>query len=134
MIPYIFVFATVLAIFPILIIFKVAMEKIKVDPKNPAKAQIRFFIGAALSEVIPILLIIYGFANLSPVETMNELYMPGILILLFMGFATFFVLLQRTIDVDESNQDIVTVFSMIGLSLVNAIPIVSIVALFTMMP
>lgn len=132
--PYIFVIATVLAIIPILIIFKVSMERIKEDPNNRAKAQIQFFIGAALSEVVPLILFVYGFSNISPVQTVNELYLPGIIILLAMGFATFFIFLQRMIDVDEELKDVANIFAMIGLSIASAIPIVSIVALFTMMP
>lgn len=132
--PYIFVLATILAIIPILIIFKVSMERIKENPKMREKAQIQFFIGVALSEVIPIILFVYGFSNISPVQTINELYLPGIIILLMMGFAAFFIFLQRMVDVEEDLKDVINIFAMIGLAITNAIPIVSIVALFTMMP
>lgn len=132
--PYVFVLATIVAIIPILIIFKVSMERIKENPKNRGKVTIHFFIGVALSEIVPIILVVYGFSNISPVQTINELYVPGLIILLMMGFAAFFIFLQRMTDVDEELKDVTTIFAMIGLALTNAIPIMSIVALVTMLP
>lgn len=132
--PYIFVLAAVLAIIPILIIFKITMERIKEDPTQRTKAQTHFFIGTALSETIPIILIIYGFSNITTVSNIDEVYLPGIIILLMVGFATLFIFLQRTIDVEENTKEVVNAFAMMGLGITNAIPIMAIVGLFMMIP
>lgn len=132
--PYIFVIATILAILPILIIFKVSMERIKEDPAQAEKAQINFIIGTALSEIIPIILVVYGFANIEPVTNIKELYMPGIIVLLTIGVSIFFMLLQRVIDVDEEIKNVIQIFTMIGIAFASSLPIMSIVAFFMMVP
>jgi len=130
--PYIFVIATILAITPILIIYKIAMERIKENPEQIAKAQSQFFIGVALSETIPIILIVYGFSNLTTVASIEEIYAPGLIIILFTALAAFFIFLQRAVDVTEELKPMITIFSLIGLAMCTAIPIISIVALFSM--
>lgn len=132
--PYIFVAAVLLAIIPILVIFKISIEKIKENPEQHTKAQIHFFIGAALSEVIPIILIIYGFVNLTAVNDIQELYMPGIIIFLTIGIACFFILLQKTVDVEDHVKDIVNQFVILSIGITNAIPIIAIVSLISMIP
>lgn len=132
--PYLFVAAVILAIIPILFIFKITMESIKEDPEQKNKAQIRFFIWVALSETIPLILIIYGMTNLTPVATLNELYTPAIIILFMMGFAALFIFLQRTFDVEKHMKEFIHTFAMISLAVTNAVPIIAIASLFMMMP
>lgn len=132
--PYVFVAAVLLAIIPILIIFKVSVERIKEDPAQRGKAQVHFLIGAALSEVIPIILIVYGLTNIAPVETIQELYTPGIIIILTIVIAAFFIFLQRTFDVEESHKEAVNTFAMTSMAITNAVPIVAIIALVNMIP
>lgn len=132
--PYVFVIATILAITPILVIFKVMIERIKENPEQREKAHMQFFIGVALSEFIPIILIVYGFANLTPVASIDELYTPGLIIILFTIVAAFFIFLQRTVGVAEDIKQFINLFAMIALAMTTAIPIISIVALITMIP
>lgn len=132
--PYIFVIATIIAIVPILIISKIAMDRIKESPEQREKIYSQFFIGIALSETIPIILIIYGFANLSAVANIEELYTPGLIIILFTIVAAIFIFLQRAVDVTEEIKGMVSTFSLIALAMTTAIPIISIVALFSMIP
>jgi len=132
--PYIFVIAVTIAILPILIIYKVTIERIKEQPKQLAKAQTQFLIGSALSEVIPIILIVYGFSNLAPVEDIQELYIPGIIIILITSISAFFILLQRTVGVEKDIQGIVNQFAILSLSITSALPIISIIALVSMIP
>lgn len=131
---YIFVVATILAITPILIIFKITMERIKENPEQRGKIQTQFFIGVALSETIPIILIVYGFSNLTTVSSIEELYAPGLIIVLFALVAAFFVFLQRTIGVPDDIKEVVNSFALIALAMTTAIPLISIVALFSMIP
>ena len=132
--PYVFVIATVLALIPILIIFKVSIERIKEDNKIAQKAQLHFMIGAALSEIIPIIIIIYGFNNLTAVESIDELYVPGIIILLAMGISSFFILLQRIVDVNQDIKAIVNQFTFLSLAMTASLPIISMISLVLMMP
>ncbi len=132
--PYMFVIATILAITPIMIILKVTMERIKENPDQRNKAQTQFFIGVALSEAIPIILIVYGFSNLTAVASIEELYIPGLIIILFTVVAALFIFLQRTVDVEEELKQVIDSFAMVALAMTTAIPIISIVALFSMIP
>lgn len=132
--PYLFVMATIVSVIPILFIFKITVERMKDDPSLIQKAQIQFFLWVAILEIIPIILIIYGMANIESVSRIEELYMPGIIILLVSGFAALFIFLQRTFDVEEDLKETMNMFAMISLAMTNAIPIMSIVSLFLMMP
>lgn len=132
--PYIFVIAAVLAVIPILFVYKITMERIKENPGVVAKAQTHFFIGVALSEVIPIILIVFGMANLVPVNNTEELFLPAIIIFLLIGFSTLFIFLQRAFDVEKEAKEAVHTFAMISFAISNAIPIVALVSLFMMMP
>jgi len=132
--PYIFVAAALIAVVTILIIFKISIEKIKENPDAAEKAKINFFIGVATAEIIPILLIVYGFLNIEKVASIEELYLPGLIIILAVGIASFFIFLQRTVGVEERARQATNLFAVLSLGLVSAFPIISIVALFTMIP
>ncbi|MFD2044466.1 hypothetical protein ACFSTA_09095 [Ornithinibacillus salinisoli] len=132
--PYVFVLAAILAVVPMLIVFKINMEKLKENPDQSGKLQQNFFIGAALSETVPLILIIFGIANMEEVASIEELFIPGIIVILTMVIGTFFVFLQRSVGVPEESKQLVTTFAMVGVALVNAIPIIALVSLFMMTP
>ncbi|GAA0441968.1 MAG: hypothetical protein ACQEWU_12925 [Bacillota bacterium] len=134
MIPYVFVAAAAFAVFPILILFKINVEKLKKDPRQQGKVQTNMMLGVAISEAIPIILIIYGFSKLAPVSDVSTLYVPGIIIVFFMLFAAFFIFMQRKVDVEENSKSAVNNFSMISLMLTMAIPLISVISLFLMVP
>lgn len=130
--PYIYVLISAIAVFPALIVFKVTMEKIKSGDEDIAKAQMQFFLWVAIIEVIPIILFVYAFGSGDTVAGFEEVIVPGLLVLVFMGVTALFTLLQGRIDVPEGLEGRVQVFSFIGLAMINAIPIVSLVGLITM--
>src|SRR5690625_39216 len=132
--PYFFVLPTVIAILPILFIFKISVERLKEDPNNFQKAYVQFLIWTAIFEVIPILLIVFAFTRAEPVVNISELYMPGIIIILTSSFAAFFVFLQTKIDVVEDAKEAIQRLSLLAFMMMQAIPLVSIVGLLTMMP
>ena len=68
------------------------------------------------------------------VAEISELYTPAIILLFLVIFAVFFIFLQKKVDVPEEAKAMVTQFSLISTFLVLAIPIISIVALFMMLP
>lgn len=132
--PYIFVIATILAITPILMIFKVMVGRLKEKPEQSSKIQSQFFIGVAMSETIPMILIVYGFVNLTSATNIEEVYAPGLVIILFTALAAFFIFIQRAVDVGEDIKQMVNSFALIALAMTTAVPIISIVALFSMIP
>ncbi|KNE21580.1 hypothetical protein KM914_09150 [Virgibacillus pantothenticus] len=132
--PYVFVAAAALAMIPILALFKINVEKLKQDPSLQARVQNNMMIGVAISEGLPILLIVYGFSQMESVAEISELYTPAIILLFLVIFAVFFIFLQKKVDVPEEAKAMVTQFSLISTFLVLAIPIISIVALFMMLP
>src|SRR5690625_451484 len=133
--PYIFVAASIISVLLVVILFKITIEKIKEDPQAAGHAQTRFFIGVAISEIIPIILIAYGMMNIEQVSDITELYVPGLIIILTVAIALFFVILQKAVSGgDEKAQQAARLFTTISLPLISSIPIVSIVGLLMMMP
>jgi F0F1-type ATP synthase membrane subunit c/vacuolar-type H+-ATPase subunit K len=131
---YLFAFAAILAVIPILLLFKMNIEKIKENPDVFASIQTKFFIGVAISEVIPLILLVFGMMDLSPAASMEELYLPGLIVILAMAFAPFFIVLQRSVGVPEEAKQAVNTFSFIGIAVANAIPLISLVCLIMMLP
>ena len=131
---YYFVIATALAVLPIAFIFKISLERLIEDPSSIEKTQTKFFLWIAVVETLPILFVIFGFINAEPVQTMNELMMPGIIVVMLAAFGVIFILLQRLSRIPEEIKGTVNTFVAIGIALINSIPIISIVALLTMMP
>lgn len=133
---YIFVAAAALAVLPILFIFKICIEQVKDqdNPINGEKVQTKFFLWVALIEALPILLIVLGFMNQTTAASIEELYAPGLIVFVLMGFATLFIFLQKSIGVPKEQKEFINTFSMVGLAIANAIPIMSIVAIAMMVP
>ncbi|WP_010648290.1 hypothetical protein [Oceanobacillus massiliensis] len=131
MAPYIFAAAAVIAVIGIIIVFKINLDKIKENPNLMEKAQTNFFIGVAISESLPLILIIYAFINIQeePVPV-DELYIPALIVIMMMVFAAFFIFLQQKVDVEEGQKQQVISFSMIALALANSIPIIALVMMF----
>src|SRR5690625_1543711 len=101
--PYIFVAASIISVLLVVILFKITIKKIKEDPKAAGHAQTRFFIGVAISEIIPIILIAYGMMNIEQVTDITELYVPGLIIILTVAIALFFVILQKAVSGDRKS-------------------------------
>ncbi|AXI10593.1 hypothetical protein CV093_18790 [Oceanobacillus sp. 143] len=131
---YLFVVAAILAAISISVLFKINIGKIKEQPEQTSKIQTNFFIGVAISEAIPIVLLIFGLINTETVSSNQQLFVPAIIIILTIIYASFFLFLQSKVDVVEENKASVTSFTAIGMAMVNAIPIIALVLLFTLAP
>ena len=131
---YIFVIAAALAVFSISIIFKISMDAIKEEPEKKNQVQTKFFIWLAISEIIPIILIVFGFINLESVPTIEALYVPGLIVIVLVGFAALFITLQRIVGVPSELKPFVKSFASTALATTISIPIIAIVAMMTMMP
>jgi F0F1-type ATP synthase membrane subunit c/vacuolar-type H+-ATPase subunit K len=131
---YLFVIAAILAAISISVLFKINIGKIKEQPEQTSQIQTNFFIGVAISEAIPIVLLIFGLINTETVSSNQQLFIPAIIIILTIICASFFLFLQSKVDVVEENKASVTSFTAIGMAMVNAIPIIALVLLFTFAP
>ncbi|WP_249869287.1 hypothetical protein [Oceanobacillus saliphilus] len=129
MFAYLLAVAAVIAVTGIIIAFKINLDKIKRDPEQMGKAQSNFFIGAAISESIPIIMIVFALINAEPVP-MEDLYVPAGIVMIMMVFAAIFIFLQRSVDVEEDQKQAVTSFSFIALGIANAIPLIALVFMF----
>ncbi len=132
--PFMYVIISAIAVFPIAIAFKVIIDRVKSARMTHERGVTVFFLSVAIIEIIPILLVIYAFSQHTTVTGMDELIVPGLLVLVFMGVSAFFIFLQSFVGVSQDQKQQLTVFSLIALSISNAIPIVSIVGLFMMLP
>src|SRR5690625_431029 len=131
---YYFTAAVAFSVIPISFIFKIYMDRLKENPNNQAEIQKNFFIWVFISEIIPIIFVVFGFLHMAPAETMGDLLLPGILIIVIIAFVVFFVLLQLFVDVPEERRWMYTVFTMIAISLVLSFPIISVVVFIAMLP
>ncbi|KRG11135.1 hypothetical protein ABB05_13870 [Lederbergia galactosidilytica] len=132
--PYLFAIASIIAVLSMVITFKIHLDKLKVNPEKRAEIQTKFFIGVAISEVIPLILVVSGFATMQPIQDMSVLFVPFLFILFSILIGPSFIFLQTKVDVTEDMKSIVMSFAMIALSLTMSIPIVSLVGLFIQMP
>ncbi len=131
---YLFMFGSVLAVISILIVFKMFIDKVKRAPEDRNALQSKFFVGVAIAEVIPIILIVFGFIMSQPVALMGDLLLPAIIIILSMAFAPFFIFLQTKVDVTKETKGIVTTLAFIGVMLTLSLPIVSLIGLLLLLP
>ncbi|MBO0994160.1 hypothetical protein [Bacillus sp. SD088] len=132
--PYLFAIASIIAVLSIIITFKLHLDKLKEKPEKQTEVQSKFFIGVAISEVIPFILVVSGFATMQPVQAISDLFIPFIIILFCILIGPSFVFLQTKVDVVKETKNVVMTFAMIGFALVVSIPIVSLIGLFVQMP
>lgn len=130
--PYIYVLIAALGIFPLLIVYKITMERIKSGEGSIEQAQMKFFLWVAIVEILPIILLVFAMSSTETVASFDEVMVPGLLVLVFMGVGSLFTLLQGVTDTPADVKGRVKIFSLIGMSFVNAMPIISIVGLITM--
>jgi F0F1-type ATP synthase membrane subunit c/vacuolar-type H+-ATPase subunit K len=146
---WLFVVAAIIAVFGIIFAFKKMAGGIETklennEPLNQGSLQkefTRFFITIAIVEVIPILLLVLGFAQMEGLftQTTNQgIMLPLSLVFLTLLFGIGNVLLTRSRllnDHDPSNEsrNMINTITFIGMGMVSSIPIVSIVALLPLL-
>ena len=142
-----FVIASVVAVLGIGVAFKQLMEKVAViieehehvTSETFMKVQSTFFLRIVIIEIIPILLVIVAFIQLSTYEASAQtgLVIPFVLVVLCMVLGVGSVLVAknqiRLNEQAEMAKRFVTSFVYIGIALINAFPIISIVGMMTML-
>lgn len=82
----------------------------------------KFSIGVAFCEVVPILLLVAGFATMQTGLEFNNLLLPLVCTFFSMIIAAVFIFLQTKVDVTQEMRGKVYTFAMIGLSIAISIP------------
>ncbi|WP_404330126.1 hypothetical protein [Mesobacillus maritimus] len=141
---WLFVLAAIIAVFGILAAFKNLMAYVKqkieaneeISMQSLQKKQGQFFVKVALSESVPLILIVFGFISMDSSKD-QHIFIPLLLVLAVLIFALFQVvnIRRNTLGFGETStelKNIVNTLCFLGGALMSAIPIISIVALVIM--
>lgn len=133
---YYFVLAAVIATFGISWAVRTAIRELVNEPERKENIQTKMFIKVAVVEAIPIILIIFGFINLS--SSNSDVILP----LIIVGAVTILNIIFIYGTSSEITNDLntpgdlksaVKTLTMMGVTLVLAIPTIAVVACFTVM-
>lgn len=136
---YIFTLASIIPIIGIAILFKLTLTKLVSNTEPVPKIISRFFITVAIIEIIPIILFVYGFANLETAASIEEVLVPAIILILVLVAGYLFVFLQKKFTIESTNEESesasqIQVLPLIVIGLMSALPISSFVAMMMMLP
>jgi hypothetical protein len=142
---WLFVLASLIAVIGILFSYKQLMavveERIErkeiVSQESFQKEMSRFFIKVPIIEIIPILLVVFGFIQLGEAAgtgEVSDIILPFGVILLVFVFAVINVISLRgrvisINEIDSQSKAFVNTLSFIGVALLGALPIISFVAM-----
>src|SRR5699024_7686774 len=125
---YIFTLASIIPIIGIAILFKLTLTKLVSNTEPVPKIISRFFITVDIIENIPIILIVYGFANLQIAASIEELLVPAIILILVFVAVYLFVSLQKKCTIESTTEESesasqIQVLTLIVIGLMSASPI-----------
>lgn len=129
---YIFVVAAILAVVPVLIVFKVGVNQLLEHPGDMKKVQRNFFIGAALSKIVPAILLVYGIIKMTPIASIQTLFIPwGIIAVVVIG-GLMFIESQKNPDGGGDVKTNVNTLVTITRPHLFTVPLMAVVFLFLM--
>lgn len=129
---YIFVVAAILAVVPVVIVFKIGVNKLLDNPGEMKKVQRNFFIGAAMSKIVPAILLMYGIIKMTPIASIQTLFLPwGIIGVVVIG-GLMFIESQKNSDANEEAQKNVNMLVTITRPHLFTVPLMAAVFLFLM--
>lgn len=129
---YIFVAAAVLAVIPFAIIFKIHINQLIENPEQINTIFKRFFIGVALSKIVPVILIVFGIIKLTDGVEISTLYIPWLIIAIVSIAGYSIVSAQKNLNVNEQTQVAINTLTTIARPLLFSIPIMSAIFIFLM--
>lgn len=129
---YIFVAAAVLAVIPFSIVFKVHTNKLIESPEEINTIFKNFFIGVALTKIVPVILLVYGIIKLTDGVEISTLYIPWLIIIIVSIAGYSIVSAQKNLDVNEQTQVAINTLTTIARPLLFSIPIMSAIFIFLM--
>lgn len=128
-----FIFASFIATTGISYVVRNTLKNLAANPEQITNIQSKMFIGVAVVEAIPILLIILGYNGIES-STMNGT-IPAIIIVIIAATNTLLIRRQaKVLVIDHSTKEeakpLISALEKISYALVTAIPIVGLVACF----
>lgn len=129
---YIFVAAAVFSVIPFSIVFKVHINKLIENPEQINAIFKTFFIGVALTKIVPVILLVYGIIKLTDGVEISTLYIPWLLIIIVSVAGYSIVSAQKNLDVNEQTQVAINTLTTIARPLLFSIPIMSAIFIFLM--
>lgn len=129
---YIFVAAAVLAVIPLIFVLKMTIKKLIENPKDINHIFKRFFIGVALTKIVPIILLVFGIIKMTKGADISTLYIPWAIILIVLAYAVSFISSQKNLDVPESTQVQIDALASIARPLLFSIPLMAAAFIFMM--
>lgn len=129
---YIFVAAAVLAVAPLIIIVKMTIKQLIERPEDINAIFRKFFIGVALSKIVPVILLVFGIIKMTKGLDISDLYIPWAIIFIVLAYAVSFIGSQKNLDVPDHTQVQVDALTSIARPLLFSIPLMSAVFLFMM--
>lgn len=129
---YIFVAAAIVAVISFSIIFKFYIDKLVKKPEDINEIFRHFFIGVALSKIIPVILLIFGIIKLTDGVEISTLYIPWLIIIIVSVGGYSVVSAQKNLNVDKQTQVAIDTLTTIARPLLFSIPIMSAVFIFLM--
>lgn len=130
---YIFVAAALLSVIPVVVVFKNCVNRLKKDPQSMKKVQRQFFIGAALSKIVPAILLMYGIIKMTPVDSVSKLFIPWAIILATVIGSLVFIGSQKDPEGNEEVKYNVNTLVTITRPHLFTIPLMAAVFMFLMM-
>ncbi|WP_416147478.1 hypothetical protein ACM26V_14725 [Salipaludibacillus sp. HK11] len=142
---WLFVIAAYIAVIGIFIAYKPivasfekrVLDKERVTQDNFQKEVTRFFIKVPIIEIVPIFLVIFGFIQLDEVQgtgQFSDVVVPFALVMVVLLFTIVKVISMRgriasISDIDNQSKNYINTLTFISISLLSALPIISIVAM-----
>ncbi len=123
--------AAIVATTGIGIVIRKAMRELATNPDQRQQIQSRMFIGVAIAEMLPLILIVLGFTML---ESFTGSVVVPVAITIAVTVVNFVILLRTFLDLvkdphaDKQAKAMVQTTFFIGYALMTAIPIIAIVA------
>lgn len=130
--PYLFVVAALFLSICTIILFLTTLTQLKREPDTYQTVMPKFMMKVFAAEVIPIGLIVYGFTLKHQVAHISELYVPFAILISIIVITSIIIFLRARVDVEEAQRAQIMTFGFIAIAFANAISIIGIVALLTM--
>lgn len=127
---YIFVLAAVIAGLGIIRLFRSTLDDMLTNPESFQHYMTRFFTRVAMVEIIPILMLVLGFAFPPSEElVMSDAYIPLTIIAIIIIFNVLYTFSQRSPagTVEKELAQRIQTFIFVTIALANAIPFIAIV-------
>lgn len=128
MVAYYFVAATLIAVIPILVVFKITIERIRQNPDELKQLFQKFILSIAVIDMLPILFTILGFVHLEPGYDIADVVTPTLIVMVTYIVAVVFIFIQRINDIEIDT----SAFRRMSLSFITPFPLIALIGFWMM--